>query len=354
MSNAVIFCCDANYFWPAAFAANRVADLSPDRDFAIRIFCSDPIPADFARHAAPGVSAETLSMGDFSFFREFTDRISNAAFLRIFALDRIAADHGRVVYYDVDVVFRHGDLSRLFTLDLGDKIIGAVRDTLDWAEPSDRDAKYMAALGVSADTGGYFNSGFLLVDCARWAAQGIGEKTLRFIAEQPELCRYNDQSALNHALAGKWAELSPLWNWQAREPETLALIDTRDPHVVHFNARQKPWRDSQRVIPAAYKDPFRDWGRKVGWTLPAEIEDRVYTRRKREEARAFALSQTYAGLADWVSAHNRYLRRKDFIDSEPSEKALRRARRAARRAARGGDVSDEVSDDTSDDDSTDA
>ncbi len=351
MTNAVIFCCDANYFWPAALAANRVASLAPERDFDIRIFCSDPIPDAFCRHAAPGVTAEPLSMGDFSFFRAFSDRISKAAFLRIFALDRIAADHDRVIYYDVDVTFRHGDLSRLFALDLGDKTIGAVRDTADWTTPSERDARYFAALGVGPDTGGYFNSGFLLVDTARWQAQGIGETTLRFIAEHPDLCRYNDQSALNHALAGKWAELSPLWNWQVRDAEVLALVDTRDPHVVHFNGRQKPWRDSQRQIPAAFKDPFRDWGRQVGWTLPPEIEDRVYTRKKREASRAQAIAQTYAGLPDWVEAHKRYLRRKDFIDSDPSDRALRRARREAKRAARGGRDADSFVEDMEDDSS---
>lgn len=328
MSNALIFCCDANYFWPAAFAANRVAALSPERSFAIRIFCSDPIPEGFARHAAPGVTAEPLSMGDFSFFREFSDRISIATFLRIFALDRIAAEHARVIYYDVDVVFRHGDLSRLFGLDLGDKTIAAVRDTADWAEPSEKNARYFSALGVSAATGGYFNAGFVLVDTARWQAQGIGARTLRFIAEHPDLCRFNDQSALNHVLAGQWAELSPGWNWQAGKPETMALIDTRDPQVVHFNARQKPWRDGLRTIPAAFKDPFRDWGRSVGWTLPEDNDVLSAIRPKREAARAQSLSETYAALPAWVEARSAYLTRSDFIDMQAAP------RRAARRVAR--------------------
>lgn len=331
MSDALIFCCDANYFWPAAFAANRVAALSPDRGFAIRIFCSDPIPEGFARHAAPGVTAEPLSMGEFRFFREFSDRISNAAFLRIFALDRIAAEHSRVIYYDADVAFRHGDLSHLFALDLGDKIIGAVRDAADWAEPSEKNARYFSALGVTAATGGYFNSGFLLVDTACWQEQGIGATTLRFIAEHPELCRFNDQSALNHALAGKWAEVSPGWNWQAGKPETMALIDTRDPQVVHFNARQKPWRDGLRTIPAAFKDPFRDWGRTVGWTLPEDNDVLSAIRPKREAARAQALSETYAALPAWVEAHSAYLTRTDFIDLAP---AVPPVRRTARRDAR--------------------
>jgi len=314
MTNALIFCCDANYFWPAAFAANRVAELSPDRDFAIRIFCSDPIPDGIARHAAPGVTAEPLSMGEFRFFREFGDRISLAAFLRIFALDRIAAEHPRVIYYDADVAFRHGDFARLLRTDLGDKVVGAVRDSANWATPDDKNARYFAALGVGPETGGYFNSGFLLVDTARWQAEGIGDTTLRFIAEHPELCRYNDQSALNHALRGRWAELSPTWNWQAGKPHPMLLVDTRDPAVVHFNSRQKPWRDGLRTIPAAFKDPFRDWGRKVGWTVPDDNAVLAPIRAKREAARARELAETYASLPDWVAAHADYLNRRDFAD----------------------------------------
>ena len=168
----------------------------------------------------------------------------------------------------------------------------------------------------------------LLVDTARWQELGIGATTLRFIAEHPELCRFNDQSALNHALAGKWAEVSPGWNWQAGKPETMALIDTRDPQVVHFNARQKPWRDGLRTIPAAFKDPFRDWGRSVGWTLPEDNDVLSAIRPKREAARAQSLSETYAALPAWVEARSAYLTRSDFIDMQAAP------RRAARRVAR--------------------
>ena len=108
-------------------------------------------------------------------------------------------------------------------------------------------------------------------------------------------------------------------------------IDTRDPQVVHFNARQKPWRDGLRTIPAAFKDPFRDWGRTVGWTLPEDNDVLSAIRPKREAARAQALSETYAALPAWVEAHSAYLTRTDFIDLAP---AVPTVRRAARRDAR--------------------
>lgn len=317
MTNALIFCCDANYFWPAALAANRVAALCPQRDFDIRIFCSDPVPDSFPRHAAAGVRAETLSLGDFRFDRDLANRISVAAFLRVAAIDHLSASAERVVYYDVDVAFRHGDLSRLFRLDLRGKVIGAVRDSADWGDPGEKNLRYFASLGVSRQTGGYFNSGFLLVDTTLWKGQNIGPQVLRFAADHPDLCRFNDQSALNHVLRGQWAELSPTWNWQAGKPHPMLLVDTRDPCVVHFNSRQKPWRDGLRTIPAAFKDPFRDWGRQVGWTLPEDNDVLSPLRPRREAVRAEGLAQAYATLPDWVRDHQAYLARTDFIDMAP-------------------------------------
>ena len=49
----------------------------------------------------------------------------------------------------------------------------------------------------------------------------------------------------------------------AREVEIQELRS----HIAELEAQQG---DSQRLIPAGFKDPFRDWGRLVGWTLPPD------------------------------------------------------------------------------------
>ena len=62
----------------------------------------------------------------------------------------------------------------------------------------------------------YANSGVLLMDVARWRAEDVASRCVAAASDPALQAGYvrNDQSALNIALAGRWTELSPVWNWQ--------------------------------------------------------------------------------------------------------------------------------------------
>lgn len=317
--NAVIFACDHNYIWPALLAANAISDHAKVKDFDIRIFSATHIPDQFSDFARPGIEAEVLSMDGFTVETGITDRYSMATFLRLFALEKIQDDYDRILYLDADIAVRHGDVDIFWTTDLGERPVAAVRDWFNWGKIKPVNQRYMNSLGISQDTGGYFNSGFLLVDAAKWRQENLSDQVRRFLVDQPELCRFHDQSALNYILKSRWAEVSPLWNWQTRVLHHILMIETRDPHIVHFNARRKPWRDRERIINVAFKDPLIHLAKQVGWNAFDDEYSLGPMRVRKEKVRAIETAELYASLPEYLDQIWPYLSRTDFIDTNPGE-----------------------------------
>lgn len=314
--NAVIFACDHNYIWPALLAANAVADHAKNRNFDIRIFSATYVPDRFDEFARPGVTAEVLPMGDFTVKTGITDRYSMATFLRLFALRKIEADYKRILYLDADITLRHGDVGVFWDADLGGRPAAAVRDWFNWGPVKPLNARYAASLGIDAARDGYFNSGYLLVDGPEWCRGGITQKVLNFLDERPDLCRFHDQSALNYVLQGQWAEVSPLWNWQTKVLHHILMIESRNPHVIHFNARRKPWRDPDRLISAGLKDPLIYLADQVGWDVFKEKNQLGPMRPRRELIRAKTMADLYETLPQYHAKVWPYLSRTDFVDMQ--------------------------------------
>lgn len=313
--NAVIFACDHNYIWPALLAANAIYDQAATHDFDIRIFSATYVPDGFAELCRPGVTAEVLPMGDFSVKTGITERYSMATFLRLFAIRKIETEYNRVLYLDADIAVRHGDVNVFWDVDLGGRPAAAVRDCFNWGHVRPLNANYMQSLGISEETGGYFNSGCILLDMREWAQQDLVGSVLEFLDTQPELCRFHDQSALNYVLKGRWAEISPLWNWQTRILHHILMIETRDPHIVHFNARRKPWRDRERLINVAFKDPLKNLAKKVGWDAFNDEYSMGPMRPRKEQIRAREIAALYQSLPSYMSQIWPYMSRDDFIDT---------------------------------------
>ncbi|MEM7270610.1 MAG: glycosyltransferase family 8 protein [Pseudomonadota bacterium] len=312
--NAVIFACDHNYIWPALLAANAVAEFASDLNFDIRIFSCTYVPDNFAEHAAPGVQAEVLPFGDFTVKTGVTERHSMATFLRLFAVQKILADYDRILYFDADMTVRHGDVGVFWDADLGGRPTAAVRDWINWGVVRRPNRDYLHGLGISEETGGYFNSGFLLIDAKEWRRLDLIGQILKFLDEEPELCRFHDQSALNYVMKGRWAEVSPLWNWQTKVLHHILLIETRNPYVVHFNARRKPWRDRDRMLGSEFAGPMQRIASKTDWTA---FDDDHYAgpmRARREMIRAEELAQLYQTLPEYLETISPYLGRTDFVD----------------------------------------
>lgn len=251
-AKAVVFACDAGYAPYAWFAAERIAALSPGRDFDICLAAMEP-PAEAPGLAHVGMRLCHVETGGVFAGLCRDARRSEAAYLR-YALPRaFGAEYRRLLYLDADTFPKAGDFSALLDIDLLGHALGAVRDNQQWRTPSRRPESFKR-LGLPWAP--YFNSGLLLIDTAAWEAGGVLDRMLAFGAAHPPEAIGLDQELVNATLRGDFAELSPVWNWQYTWATRLleAMVGA---NVLHFIGPRKPWRHAGGELPLPLRRAYR-------------------------------------------------------------------------------------------------
>ena len=260
---AFVACSDSRLLWQSAHLLHQAKELEDEGAIDLYYFTSDPIPPDLEGLFA-GIEVEHFQgeLVESDYGRP--SYISTAALLRIYALDVLGQRYQRVAYLDSDVFLRWGRLSDLTKIQFGGAPLAAVRDRAHWGSKVEQwvARKYLPNLPQGAQKR-YFNSGMLVINSEKYIAQEVSPRALHFLEKHPEICHYGDQSALNAAADGDWAELSPSWNWQANTRYDF-MIPTRDPRVVHFTGPVKPWKDRLRRFDEYYWQSMRRWLVKHG------------------------------------------------------------------------------------------
>ncbi|HZP27579.1 MAG TPA: glycosyltransferase family 8 protein [Acidimicrobiia bacterium] len=176
--------------------------------------------------------------------------ITRATYARIY-LPEVLPAVDRVLYLDCDVMARRS-VSELFAADMNGYFALATPDVQapfvpfgvpDWFEA-----------GRSAAELNY-NAGVMLLDLDAWRTHGITEELLHYLTGGRHL-RGQDQEAINVVLGKRIGEMDPRWNqqgeifWEGIQyhyeeflPFTHAMLEQirRDPWIVHFSNRPKPW-----------------------------------------------------------------------------------------------------------------
>ena len=172
-----------------------------------------------------------------------------------FSLPEILKTEEKALYLDCDIIIRHS-IKDMYDTDLTDKACGVIID-----QHCDDPVSY-SRTGTKCD---YFNSGVLLMNLDYWRKYNIARQLTDYIAENPDKCVYPDQDALNVILEDKVVYLSPTYNYQhfwttdvswskmskARLDEVLRF--QKDPVIVHFSHKDKPWHSNCRNI---YRSEF--------------------------------------------------------------------------------------------------
>ncbi|WP_197064975.1 glycosyltransferase family 8 protein [Leptolyngbya sp. KIOST-1] len=163
----------------------------------------------------------------------------------------VPSQFNKLIYLDSDVVVE-GDLAELWDQDIEDQYLLAVADPVhktilsaEHLNPYDLDKK-----GLTEEHK-YLNAGVLVINLEKWREAKIADLVLEFIGNHPDL-PFPDQDAINVILAGKWREISPLWNQMhvvhffatpEHNPydEKLYADLIRKPNIIHYTTRPKPW-----------------------------------------------------------------------------------------------------------------
>jgi lipopolysaccharide biosynthesis glycosyltransferase len=145
----------------------------------------------------------------------------------------------RVLYLDCDMVVV-GSLDPLWEADLHGRTVGAVG-----IPGSTRGAH----LGMAGDAG-YFNSGVMVIDLARWRRLSVFDRLMAYIGDNSEKLIDPDQDALNVTLEDDRTLLG--YEWNVTSPFYFDYHDLRmastevsriraAARIIHFNGTSKPW-----------------------------------------------------------------------------------------------------------------
>jgi len=312
---ALVLCSDKNLHWQSAFALLRHA--KQDRGGAVDLYyyTTDALSQGLDRLLRPRVTIRYWNEGLTEAGYRRPEHVTEATLLRIFALDELALTYDTVVYTDSDVFLRWGSFADLGQLNLGDAPIAAVRDRTLWGAPASGwlSRRYFANLPPGTH-GRYFNAGVLVANSDVWLSRKTSTAALEFLKSFPQVCHYGDQSALNAAVNGDWAELSPSWNWQA-DFRYDHLIPTRNPRLVHFTGPAKPWKDRMLRFDEYYFQMMREFLMETGLEEELGVVSRTRFDASKERLRTKVLAESkprdFLGLRDIVKP---YIDRSDFVD----------------------------------------
>lgn len=231
--------------------------------------------APFPRHSVHFIDVqEVLATLCRQYTFKTTQRWPLVAWSRIFLPD-LLPDESRVIYGDIDTLACR-DLMELYAADLGGKALGAVLE-----HRSHEGSHFNLRLGIPQQSPGYFNSGVLVMDLARFREKGLTERIVRYAAAYEEALTCPDQDALNGALHDEVAPQHPKWNWhdglsrgilrnnpnkklwRGNEPRQ-AVEAALYPGILHYMGPHKPWRYNYRMEGPRYLRALRASGALKG------------------------------------------------------------------------------------------
>jgi lipopolysaccharide biosynthesis glycosyltransferase/ADP-heptose:LPS heptosyltransferase len=241
----IAFCVDDNYCRAMGGTIASIISNNPGQHFTFHVLAFALSDANAARlkqlEDMYPVRTELHLLnqemfGQFSGFLRHS-HYSLSIFTRLVLPSVLEGKTDRVLYMDADILCV-GRMAELIDLDPGNDIALVIPDV-----------PYMAKRRVDAlrlKHGKYFNSGVMLMNIARWQAEGITAQTLDVLLQRKQELRFPDQDALNIVLDGRARYISPRWNYiydliaelqhnrTAFEPGAQAVI-------VHFAGSVKPW-----------------------------------------------------------------------------------------------------------------
>lgn len=178
-------------------------------------------PVDVTSVIAP--IAERLNLRDY-----YTVSI----YFRLFIASMFPQYH-KAIYLDADIAI-NGDISKLYEIPLGNRILGVVSDDIIASHP---DFRRYAEEAVGVTYRRYFNSGVLLMNLDAFRLCDIERKFVYLLQKYHFETVCPDQDYLNVLCRGKVLYLDKGWNKMSIDRDYDGV-----PSIVHYNMFYKPWQ----------------------------------------------------------------------------------------------------------------
>lgn len=295
MIKTIVLAGDRNYTTQLETTIKSI--LYHNRDVKIYILNQDIIPDWFRkpRKIARMLGSDIIDvkLPEQTVFQDWEkqDHISSIAYARFFIPEYVPED--KVLYLDSDLIV-NTSLEKLFSIDLENRLLAAVKDT----------------------DGITFNTGVLLINNEKWRQEKLKERlieqsvvTIKEVKEGNFENFNGDQTILNQVCSSQWLELNRIYNLQVGH-DIVALYNNWQGHlafndkpvVIHFTTFRKPWTT---LIANRYRDLWWEF-HDLEWTkiLQHHIGEFELTSSLDKEFSCFTLtnSQDLEGIEELVTA----------------------------------------------------
>ena len=255
MNKTIVLAGDRNYTTQLETTIKSI--LYHNRDVKIYILNQDIMPDWFRkpRKIARMLGSEIIDvkLPEQTVFQDWEkqDHISSIAYARFFIPEYVPED--KVLYLDSDLIV-NTSLEKLFSIDLENRLLAAVKDT----------------------DGITFNTGVLLINNEKWRQEKLKERlieqsvvTIKEVKEGNFEHFNGDQTILNQVCSSQWLELNRIYNLQVGH-DIVALYNNWQGHlafhdkpvVIHFTTFRKPWTT---LIANRYRDLWWEF-HDLEWT----------------------------------------------------------------------------------------
>ncbi len=269
-SIAICLTPDRRFFGPAVFAASRIIACGLPDSIDLVLLCEEEdIWPGYDRLDPALRNRIALTVTPFAPLFAGLPRThgDSTAVYRRLVLDRVLpAKYSRIITVDSDIDVRREGLAALADIGLGSAPIAAAIDMIFLMDfgghLASRFQAYRHNLGMTRETA-YFNAGLMVIDRASWEREALGERAVSFIKANRQVCEFYDQSALNALLKGRFAPLSPRFNFMG----DFFLLDLEReiaPIAYHFVLRPKPWEEGFSGEPR-FAEAWRRWFASSPW-----------------------------------------------------------------------------------------
>jgi lipopolysaccharide biosynthesis glycosyltransferase len=177
----------------------------------------------------------------------------------------------RVLFLDVDLLVLD-DVVQLWETNLEGRVFGAAPDAAVPKCSAARGVKGWRERGIPEDAS-YFNCGVLLIDLPRWREREITPRIHDYL-RTTEQVDFLHQEAMNAVAWNDWRTVDRRWNLLAsldgRSYQSPACPEWRNPGIVHFAGRMKPWRGP---VGGPFNEPYQKVLGRVMSMMPDEPTD---------------------------------------------------------------------------------
>lgn len=179
---------------------------------------------------------------------QFTNtQLSRATFMRLF-IPELLSEYDKIIYMDCDMVLRK-DIAELYQVDVGDYLIGAVKDPhiIEVWKFRDNVERYLRDVINLKNPTEYFNAGLLLINVRNLKNEYTTDELFDLATSRKWM--WEDQCVLNYIAAGRVLFLDYRWNlFWVDCPRVNQMMRTNceyvrafdNPYLIHYCSGAMP------------------------------------------------------------------------------------------------------------------